>query len=127
MGFVPSLFSEKIAVVSRHSAIQAHAGKRSGQHTKVYNVMGFMRTHCGVSHRNQSQLKGIYMMQTTMGNGFVVVQPHNSFDLWCKNVADGTPFYFWRNTPTNHIWEKTDIKDVPSWVINEFVKAMKGD
>jgi hypothetical protein len=94
--------------------------------------MGFMRTHCGVSHPlangrgNQSQLKGIYMMQTTMGNGFVVVQPHNSFDLWCKNVADGTPFYFWRNTPTNHIWEKTDIKDVPSWVINEIVKAMKG-
>ena len=59
MGFVPSLHAEKIAVVSRHSAIQAHAGKRSGQHTKVYNVMGFMRTHCGVSHHNQSQLKGI--------------------------------------------------------------------
>ena len=66
-------------------------------------------------------------MKTTMGNNYVVIQPHNSYDLWCKNVADNTPFYFWRNVEKNHIWEKMDMKDVPSWVISEFVAAMKGE
>jgi hypothetical protein len=67
------------------------------------------------------------MIETSIGNGYVVTQQHNSFDLWCKPITDNTPFYFWRNAEGNHIWEKMAVKDVPTWVITEFVNAIKGD
>ena len=68
-------------------------------------------------------------MKYSIGNGSVVINdPRNDYDLWTVNLSDDPPvFWYWKNTPTNHIWDRIPTESVPALVIQLFNKAKEGE
>jgi hypothetical protein len=68
-------------------------------------------------------------MKYSVGNGSVVINdPRNDYDLWTVNLSDDPPvFWYWKNTPTNHIWDRIPTESVPALVIQLFNKAKEGE
>ena len=76
--------------------------------------------------RNQMKVRD---KRYSIGNGRVVIPcPWNSLDLWTVALSDDPPvFWFWKNTPTNHIWDKVDTRDVPALVLDMYHLAIQED
>jgi hypothetical protein len=66
-------------------------------------------------------------MRYSVGNGRVVIpdpDPRKHLNLWTVALSDDPPvFWYWENTPTNHIWERIPTQDVPALVVQLFNKA----